>query len=132
MHYPGGKSYPELPSYLHGWDIALVPFQLNESTRFISPTKTPEYLAGGKPVISTPIRDVVYPYGIEGWYTLQQTQTNWCSRRKKNWRYRRQKEEWLAKSDAFLQDNSWDATWQKMNDIIEEAKRKKQNKTQEL
>jgi UDP-galactopyranose mutase len=46
-----------------GWDVALMPFAINESTRFISPTKTPEYLAAGKPVVSTAIRDVVRPYG---------------------------------------------------------------------
>ena len=46
--------------------MALLPFALNESTRFISPTKTPEYLAAGKPVVSTPIHDVVSGYGDEG------------------------------------------------------------------
>src|SRR5439155_6041210 len=63
IHYLGGKSYNELPSYIAGWDIAMIPFAMNDSTKFISPTKTPEYLAAGKPVISTPIRDVVRPYG---------------------------------------------------------------------
>jgi len=63
IHYLGNKSYQELPSYLAGWDIAIIPFALNESTRFISPTKTPEYLAAGKPVISSSIQDVVNPYG---------------------------------------------------------------------
>ena len=61
--YLGQVSYSKLPEYLADWDIALIPFLLNESTRFISPTKTPEYLAAAKPVISTPIRDVVNPYG---------------------------------------------------------------------
>jgi UDP-galactopyranose mutase len=50
---------------LAGWDLAMLPFARNESTRFISPTKTPEYLAAGKPVVSTSIRDVVRPYGQE-------------------------------------------------------------------
>ena len=63
IHYLGAKKYDELPDYLAGWDIALLLFARNESTRFISPTKTPEYLAAGKPVISTSIRDVVRPYG---------------------------------------------------------------------
>ena len=63
IHYLGGKTYAELPAYLSGWDVALMPFAINESTQFISPTKTPEYLAGGKPVVSTPIRDVVRHYG---------------------------------------------------------------------
>ena len=59
----GQRNIDELPEYLAGWDIALLLFARNESTRFISPTKTPEYLAAGKPVISTSIRDVVRPYG---------------------------------------------------------------------
>jgi UDP-galactopyranose mutase len=63
IHYLGGKSYDELPAYLSGWDVALMPFAMNESTQFISPTKTPEYLAGGKPVVSTPVKDVVRTYG---------------------------------------------------------------------
>ena len=63
IHYLGAKKYEEFPAYLAGWDIALLLFARNESTRFISPTKTPEYLAAGKPVISTSIRDVVRPYG---------------------------------------------------------------------
>ncbi|HEU4405047.1 MAG TPA: glycosyltransferase family 1 protein, partial [Polyangiaceae bacterium] len=66
LHYLGPKGYPELPRYIAGWDVALMPFAQNESTRFISPTKTPEYLAAGRPVVSTPIRDVVRPYGAEG------------------------------------------------------------------
>jgi UDP-galactopyranose mutase len=63
IHYLGMKDYKELPEYIAGWDVALMPFALNDSTRFISPTKTPEYLAAGKPVVSTAIRDVVRPYG---------------------------------------------------------------------
>jgi glycosyltransferase involved in cell wall biosynthesis len=63
IHYLGGKKYEELPAYIAGWDIATIPFAMNDSTKFISPTKTPEYLAAGKPVISTPIKDVVSPYG---------------------------------------------------------------------
>ena len=63
IHWLGMKSYAELPSYLAGWDVALLPFAHNESTRFISPTKTPEYMAAGLPVVSTSVRDVVRPYG---------------------------------------------------------------------
>ena len=51
IHYLGGKSYDELPAYIGGWDVAMMPFALNESTRYISPTKTPEYLAAGRPVV---------------------------------------------------------------------------------
>lgn len=66
IHYLGQKAYDELPRYLGGWDVALMPFALNEATRFISPTKTPEYLAAGRPVVSTAIADVVHRYGDTG------------------------------------------------------------------
>ncbi|HEY8877444.1 MAG TPA: glycosyltransferase [Roseateles sp.] len=63
LHWLGMQPYERLPHLLAGWDVALMPFALNESTRFISPTKTLEYMAGGKPVASTPIHDVVSLYG---------------------------------------------------------------------
>ena len=63
LHWLGQKSYDQLPAYLAGWDVALMPFAMNEATRYISPTKTPEYLAAGCPVVSTPVRDVVRQYG---------------------------------------------------------------------
>lgn len=62
IHYLGGKSYNDLPAYLKAFDIAMMPFALNESTQFISPTKTLEYIAGLKPIISTPIYDVKRDY----------------------------------------------------------------------
>jgi UDP-galactopyranose mutase len=66
LHYLGSKRYEELPGYLGRWDVAMMPFAINASTRFISPTKTPEYLGGGCPVVSTPITDVVNDYGRSG------------------------------------------------------------------
>lgn len=63
LHWLGMQPYERLPYLLAGWDVALMPFARNESTRFISPTKTLEYMAGGKPVVSTPITDVVSLYG---------------------------------------------------------------------
>jgi len=66
IHWLGSKRYEDLPSYLAHWDVAMMPFALNDSTRFISPTKTPEYLAGGCPVVSTAIADVVHTYGGTG------------------------------------------------------------------
>lgn len=63
IHWLGMQSYQRLPYLLAGWDLCLMPFALNESTRFISPTKTLEYMAGEKPIVSTPVRDVVGLYG---------------------------------------------------------------------
>jgi glycosyltransferase involved in cell wall biosynthesis len=66
VHRLGLKPYGELPDYLAGWDVGMLPFAHNDATRFISPTKTPEYLAAGLAVVSTSIRDVVEPYGSAG------------------------------------------------------------------
>ncbi len=63
IYYAGQRTYAELPSYLVGWDVCMLPFALNESTKFISPTKTLEYMAAERMVVSTPITDVAEPYG---------------------------------------------------------------------
>ena len=63
LHYYGQRSYAELPSWLKGWDVCLMPFARNRATEFISPTKTLEYMAAGKMIVSTPITDVAEPYG---------------------------------------------------------------------
>ena len=63
IHYLGRKPYKDLPAYMANWNAAMMPFARNAATRFISPTKTPEYLAGGKPVVSTPVVDVVRRWG---------------------------------------------------------------------
>jgi hypothetical protein len=63
LRYFGQRSYQELPRYLAGWDVCLLPFARNDATRFISPTKTLEYMAAELPIVSTPIRDVAEPYG---------------------------------------------------------------------
>lgn len=61
--YIGQRSYAELPAYLAGWDVCMLPFARNEATTFISPTKTLEYMAAERPIVSTPITDVAEPYG---------------------------------------------------------------------
>lgn len=118
IHYLGGKSYEELPLYLGGWDIAMIPFVLNESTRFISPTKTPEYLAAGKPVISTSIKDVINPYGDNKLVHIADTPEQFIQAVDQELN-QVDKRQWLANVDEFLSDNSWDATWQRMMQHIE-------------
>ncbi|MET0983744.1 MAG: glycosyltransferase [Telluria sp.] len=63
VHYMGQRNYDELPTFLAGWDLCLLPFAMNDSTKFISPTKVLEYMAAEKPSVSTPITDVKVPYG---------------------------------------------------------------------
>lgn len=117
IHYLGMKSYDELPSYISGWDIAMLPFAHNESTRYISPTKTPEYLAAGKPVISTPIIDVLRQYGRNGLVNIAGTPEEFvrvASLELEN----TDREEWLEKVDELLSHDSWDKTWQRMMYLV--------------
>ncbi|HVR99195.1 MAG TPA: glycosyltransferase family 1 protein [Thermoanaerobaculia bacterium] len=124
IHYLGMKKYEELPRYLGGWDVALMPFARNESTRFISPTKTPEYLAGGKPVVSTPIRDVVRPYGEQRLVEIAEDVESFvaaASRLLDGWYGGESREDWMRRVDELLSRSSWSRTWQQMSDLIDSA-----------
>jgi glycosyltransferase involved in cell wall biosynthesis len=118
IHWLGGKDYQELPEYLAGWDVALLPFARNESTRFISPTKTPEYLAAGKPVVSTSIRDVVRPYGEQGLVHIADTVGDFISAVEAAMGDD-DAQAHLSHVDAFLAHNSWDRTWEQMTHLVE-------------
>ncbi len=118
IHYLGGKDYKELPKYIAGWDVAIIPFAMNESTKFISPTKTPEYLAAGKPVISTPINDVVRPYADNKLVHIAATAEEFLVHGDKELK-KRSRKTWLNKVDNFLSGNSWDRTWSQMVRQIE-------------
>jgi len=121
VHYLGGKGYEELPAYLGGWDVALMPFAMNESTQFISPTKTPEYLAGGKPVVSTPVKDVVRHYGhLEG-VQIAGDAESFVAACDKALELARDGGEWLAEADLLLSATSWDTTQARMAGLINEA-----------
>jgi UDP-galactopyranose mutase len=122
IHYLGSKTYAELPHYIAGWDVAMVLFARNEATRFISPTKTPEYLAGGRPVVSTPIRDVVRPYGESGLVGIADQPGDFVAlieRALARSRDAAAHEAWLRQADEFLAGNSWTRTWRQMSDLIE-------------
>lgn len=133
IHYLGGKSYQELPSYLAGWDVALLPFALNESTRFISPTKTPEYLAAGKPVVSTSIRDVVRPYGEQNLVAIADTSAEFVSAAEAAMNQNADESaQWLSEVDTFLSQTSWDRTWGQMLQLIESVISDRMGSAQEL
>jgi len=122
IHYLGPKTYTELPQYIAQWDIALILFALNESTEFISPTKTPEYLAAGKPVISTPIKDVVQPYGNAGLVQIVDDADSFIAAATKILDDT-EKEHWLSMVDHFLENDSWDHTFNRMNALINNVKK---------
>jgi UDP-galactopyranose mutase len=119
VHYLGSKKYDELPEYVAGWDVALLPFARNDATQFISPTKTPEYMAAGKPVVSTSIRDVVRPYGQQGLVRIADDVAAFVSAC----------EEAMAEdvaprvtqADAFLRQTSWDGTWRRISLLMDAA-----------
>jgi UDP-galactopyranose mutase len=123
IHYLGRKSYDELPHYLGGWDVALMPFALNESTRFISPTKTPEYLAGGRPVVSTMIEDVVRQYGDLSGVELAADHEEFVEATGRALDLARHPEQWRPAADILLADNSWNSTWSRMSGLIREKLR---------
>lgn len=118
IHYLGPKAYAQLPRYLAGWDVAILPFARNEATRYISPTKTPEYLAAGRPVVSTAIRDVVVPYGEAKVVHIADTIPEFVAaidaalddRANAVWRRRVQ---------ALLATTSWDLTWARMAALVD-------------
>lgn len=120
IHYLGGKTYSELPDYLAGWDLAMIPFEKNDSTKYISPTKTPEYLAAGKPVISSSIMDVVVPYGVQGLVHIADTPDEFIAAVEKEINTT-DKAKWAQKVDVFLAQISWDKTWIKMMTLVEEV-----------
>ncbi|MGE5655251.1 MAG: UDP-galactopyranose mutase [Actinomycetota bacterium] len=121
IHYLGSKDYKQLPTYLAGWDLAMLPFAHNDSTRFISPTKTPEYLSAGKPVVSTSIRDVVRPYGEQGLVRIADTVEAFVAAAEAAMREDTPESGWLNQVDAFLEQTSWDQTWGAMAQLIESA-----------
>jgi glycosyltransferase involved in cell wall biosynthesis len=119
IHYLGQKRYEELPVYLANWDVAMLPFAINSSTQFISPTKTLEYLAAGKPVVSTPIRDVVEPYGNLGLVAIASNAQEFCTAIESL--LSRPSAKWLEDVDDLLRKGSWDRTfsrmWQEINRV---------------
>ncbi len=119
LHYPGRRDYSELPSFLAGIDVAIMPFALNDSTRFISPTKTLEYLAAGKRVVSTAITDVCDPYGDSGVVSIAADATEFISHCEQALA-EGATEDWQLKVDGLLRKTSWDRTWAGMRQRLEQ------------
>jgi UDP-galactopyranose mutase len=116
--YPGSRTYDELPGCAAGWNVALMPFAINEATRFISPTKTPEYLAAGLPVVSTPIVDVARHYGqVEGVFLADGAEA-FVAACDQALALRASDEAWRAEADALLAEQSWDLVATRMLGLI--------------
>ncbi len=116
--YSGPVDYADLPARIARWNVALMPFAINAATRFISPTKTPEYLAAGKPVVSTPIVDVVRGYGKLAGVAIANTAATFVEACEDMLAL---EEGWQAEADALLAASSWDTTAHEMRALIDAA-----------
>jgi UDP-galactopyranose mutase len=121
IHYLGRKDYAELPAHVACWDIALMPFALNEATRFISPTKTPEYLSAGLPVVSTPVTDVVRHYGDLDGVLIADGTGAFVEACEAALDLAKDPSGWLPAADAKLAGMSWDDTFRQMASLVDEA-----------
>ncbi len=119
LHWLGRKLYEQLPGYLCGWDVGMMPFARNEATRFISPTKTPEYLAAGVPLVSTSIADVVTDWGDGGLVEIADSAEDFVAAVERL--LAAPKPAWLAEVDRKLAGISWDTTWAQMQILIQNA-----------
>jgi glycosyltransferase involved in cell wall biosynthesis len=117
LHWLWAKKYSELPEYLAGWDVAFMPYAINDATRFISPSKTLELLAAGRPVVTTPVTDVVKPYGELELVRVAGGATELAAAIEAALDENRAQRQ--ARADAFLAATSWDLTWQRMNTALE-------------
>lgn len=121
LHWLGSKRYDQLPAYLSGWDVALMPFAINEATRFISPTKTPEFLAAGCPVVSTPVRDVVRQYGDLQAVHIAADAASFVAACEAALKQAMCPGAPLAEADAVLAQQSWDLTHRRMLALLDQA-----------
>lgn len=119
IHWLGPRDYRDLPAHLAHLDLGFMPFALNESTRFISPTKTPEFLAAGLPVVSTAVTDVVRDYGTQGLVEIAQGAAEMAA--KADQLLQRPRGPWLARVDARLAAQSWDRSWAQMDALLRAA-----------
>jgi UDP-galactopyranose mutase len=115
--YDGPRAYADLPACIAEWDVAMMPFARNDATRFISPTKTLEYMAAGKPIVSTAICDVVHPYGDEGLVRIADDAPAFVAAI--DGALAEDEGKRLRAFDVFLAGTSWDRTWQRMRALIE-------------
>lgn len=117
IHYMGQQPYAQLPAFLASWDLCLMPFAMNDATRFISPTKSLEYMAAELPVVSTPVRDVVEQHSDV--VTVARTAAEFiagCERALAMSAAERQQQTRAMR--AKLSRTSWDATVREMQRLI--------------
>jgi UDP-galactopyranose mutase len=128
IHWLGQKRYDELPAYVAGWDVAILPLARGDAARFASPAKTLAYFAAGKPVVSTPIRDLVRPLGAEGLVRVgedlafvEHVEAALAARGTAEEDRRRER------ADALVASTSWDRTWGRMRSLLLEMEHERRH-----
>jgi UDP-galactopyranose mutase len=116
VHWLGARAYGDLPDYVSGWSAALLPFARNEATRFMSPPQIPEFLAAGRTVVSTSVRDVLHPYGASGLVRIADTVEGLAAALEAA--FRGQSVEWQTTVDRYLRALSWDSTWEGIEHLV--------------
>ncbi len=119
IHYLGPKPYAELPAYLAGWDVAVLPLALSDATRYLSFTTPSEYLASGKPVVATPVQDISVEFGGLGLAQIASSAGGFVEAVLAALATPREQKSWLRRVDAFLAESSWDRTWHAMSTLLE-------------
>ncbi len=127
IHYLGQQPYKALPHFLAGWDVCLLPFALNEATRFISPTKILEYMAAELPIVSTAIADVAGPYGEYRRRRAMTSRNSSAACEAALTATPEQRAEQAARMQAIVSATSWEATADKMRALLEAAARAPEN-----
>jgi UDP-galactopyranose mutase len=122
IHYLGMQPYRDLPRLMSGWGAAILPFAKNESTRFVGTAKAPEYLAAGRRVVSTSIRDVVHPY-VDLIAVADEPDAFVAAL---DVALSGMPEGWLEAADCFLDKLTWDRTWRKMHSHVLQAEGRRQ------
>jgi UDP-galactopyranose mutase len=117
VHYLGQRPYSELPAFLAGWDVCLMPFAMGPATRFISPTKVLEYMAADRPIVTTPIADVVDPFG-EIVYVGHDAASFVAACERALGASREERATRRAHAEWVLAHTSWDDTVRRMDEIV--------------
>ncbi|HET9445217.1 MAG TPA: NAD(P)-binding protein, partial [Steroidobacteraceae bacterium] len=131
IHYFGQQAYQDLPRFVAGWDVCLQPFALNEATRFISPTKTLEYMAAERPIVTTPIRDVVEPYS-DVVYVADGAAEFIAACERAFHATPAERNERVVRMRATLARTSWDRTVEEMRRLLDEAIAARERKREPL
>jgi len=117
IHWLGQQRYEDLPAIVKGFDVCLMPFALNEATKYINPTKTLEYMAAGKPIVSTAVADVVRNFTPI--VDVAHSRDGFLDAVERAWR--QPDDALIAQGIERASGASWDATVESMRNDIQQA-----------